>query len=719
MNGSLFSDSWFKVARLRVSLHGSVEIQKQVYRGETWYVVRSGFNDEFFRVTPETYDFIASLTTGVTVEEHWERFLDEYGNAAPTQDEVIQVLGELYAHNLLYFQNVPDSLHAFERKSEKKRRERWSTLLSLLSIKIPLGSPERLLVPLTPLFRHLFGMYAALAWLVVVAFGARAAITEWGALADATQGFLAPANLAYMYAALILMKLGHESAHAAAVKRFGGSVRMAGVMFLVLTPLPYVDASESWFFRERRQRLLVSAAGMLFDLFAAALAALVWSRSGDGIVHSVAFNVMILGSVSSVFFNGNPLLRFDAYYLLTDLIEIPNLYERARRIWHYYAERYLFGVQVGEHPAGSLREELWLGGYGAVSFAYRCVLSVTIVLMVADRILVLGIVMAVVSLVAGIVLPARRLMVYLSDSPRLTGHRGRAVAVSLGAAALITVLVALVPLPRTIRAPGVIEQSGYLKVYAATEGKLERVLHRNGDYVDRGGMIAVLSNFDLERDLDVTRARLGQTTVMKQKALADSAADLKPLAERTALFEKQLDYLAARKRELKVVAETSGVFVSPVLESYQGRWLKRQTQLGTLLGPGEARFSAIVSQDQAFDLFRSSHMHGIAKLFGSAGHELSLSGLAVIPYQKEELPSAALGWLGGGDVAVSSSDRSGKKTTEPFYKVTGVLRPQSGDERPRLLHGRSGILRISLPSEPLIQLVYRKVRQTLQKRYKI
>lgn len=719
MKGNLFSESWFKVARLKASLHGSVEIQKQVYRGETWYVIRSAFGSEYFRITPEAYDFIASLTTDLTIEEHWERFLNHYGGSAPTQDEVINVLAELYGHNLLYFKNVPDVGHVFERRAEKKKKELITAAVSIISIKIPLWNPDAMLVALAPAYKYIFSIYSFLVWFFVVLAGGKSAIGEWSLIADTTQGMLAPANLAYMYVALLVMKLGHESAHAVTIKHFGGSVRTVGVMFLVLTPLPYVDASDSWFFQERRQRLLVSAAGMLFDVFAAASAAMIWTETGDGIVHSVAFNIMILGSISSLFFNGNPLIRFDAYYLLADLLEIPNLYERARKFWFYLFERYLFGVKQEEMPATDQREAGWLFCYGVASFVYRCFLSITILILIADRFLMLGILLFMITLVIGGVLPIKRFLAYLSDSQRLAGVRGRAIAVACFIVLVLIVLFGIIPLPRTIRAPGVVELAGYQQVYAKTEGRLDRIIPKNGDYVEKGQIIAELSNFDLERDIDVTLSRLTQTNTMKQKAHHEAAADLKPIAERAVLLEEQLALLKQRKTDLHVIAEHSGVFVSPNIESHQGKWLKRQTLLGSLVAEGEARFSAIVSQDQAFDLFRSSHYQGVAKLYGSPEYPITLLDITVNPYQKEELPSAALGWFGGGDVAVSTSDRSGKKTTESFFEVSGKLSPDYGISTPKILHGRAGVLRISLPPEPLFQRAYRKIRQTLQKRYKI
>ncbi|MFH1029124.1 MAG: biotin/lipoyl-binding protein [Pseudomonadota bacterium] len=719
MKGNLFSESWFKVARLQVGLYGSVDVQKQVYRGEPWYVLRSAFGKGYFRITPEAYAFIAKLTPDHTVEEIWERSLAQDAGAAPTQDEVIQVLAELYSHNLLYFRNVPNAEHAFERRTEKKRKELISNFFSLISLKIPLWNPDPLLAALAPLNRFVWSTYGLLVWCLVVFLGGKAAIADLPLIADASQGMLAPANLFYLYLAAVGLKLFHELGHATVTKHLGGTVPTVGVMFLVLTPLPYIDASGSWFFKERRERMLVSGAGMLVDLFCAGLAAIVWAHTGDGILHSVAFNLMVLGSISSLFFNGNPLIRFDAYYLLADLLEIPNLFERARKQWLFWLERYLFGVEQGEPVARDPREAFWMGGFGLASFVYRCFLTVAILLIVADVSLMLGVVFLGVTLIVGVFLPLSRFLAYLTGSRRLAGVRARAVAVTAGALLLVAGLAGVHPWPRTVWAPGVVELSGYSRVYATTEGSLERIYCKNGDRVAQGQVLARLSSRDLDLDIEALRARMRMTLATKQKALHEAVADLKPLSERVALLEEQLGHLLRKKKELGVVARESGVFISPYIESYQGKWLKRQTQLGSLVAEGPARFSAIVSQEQAFDLFRSRHYTGRAKLYGSAGHSLQLTEVTVNPYQREELPSAALGWFGGGEVEVSTTDKTGKKVAESFFEVSGNLVPEGGAFAPQLLQGRTGVMRLSLPSESLAAQASRKVKQTIQKRYKL
>jgi len=152
------------------------------------------------------------------------------------------------------------------------------------------------------------------------------AIDHAPGLKEQGQSVLAPDNLVLLYVGLILAKAVHEFGHAMACRRFGGEVHVMGIMFMVFTPMPYVDVTSAWAFRSRWQRILVGGAGMLTELFLAALATFIWANTGAGTLHSLTYNMMFVASVSTVLFNANPLMRFDGYYILADLLDIPNLY---------------------------------------------------------------------------------------------------------------------------------------------------------------------------------------------------------------------------------------------------------------------------------------------------------------------------------------------------------------------------------------------------------
>jgi putative peptide zinc metalloprotease protein len=445
MQGNLFSESWFKVADLRVGLLSSVDVQKQYYRHSLWYVVRDRFNNDYFRVTPEAYEFIAMLTPERTVQQIWEECLETYRDKAPSQDEVISLLSQLHTSNLLYFDNPSNSEFVFERHFEKKRKELRNRILSFISIRVPLWNPDEWLNRMAPYVNAIFSWKGFILWIAVLLFGLKVAADNVDKLYDQTQGMLAPSNLVFIYFSMAFLKLFHEICHAMMNKRFGGPVHAFGVMFLVFTPLPYMDATSSWFFQKRLHRVLVGTAGMMSDLFFAAIAAVVWANTGDGLIHSLAFNMIIVGSVTSIFFNGNPLIRFDAYYILSDLLEIPNLYQRSRSQWLYWVETYLFKVENTLSPSNSFREALWLGVYAAASLLYRIFISIVIILVVADRFFAVGLVLAIVMIFTGVFFPVKAVLRYLFSSPRLGRTRKRACIISGALTASAVVLIGFCP----------------------------------------------------------------------------------------------------------------------------------------------------------------------------------------------------------------------------------------------------------------------------------
>ena len=161
---------------------------------------------------------------------------------------------------------------------------------------------------------------------------------------------LALENVFLLWLVYPVIKTIHEFSHAYTVKHWGGEVHEMGVMFLVFVPIPYMDASSSAAFNARYKRVMVGAAGILAELLLAATAMIVWANVEPGVVRAVAFNVMIIAGVSTILFNGNPLLRFDAYYVLSDLIEIPNLAMRSNNYIIYLLQKYLLNLEGAQNP---------------------------------------------------------------------------------------------------------------------------------------------------------------------------------------------------------------------------------------------------------------------------------------------------------------------------------------------------------------------------------
>jgi putative peptide zinc metalloprotease protein len=251
MERKLFSESWHRVAAQKIRLRPSVRVRKQFFRGGTWFIANDLYGDQFFRFRPEAWDFIARLDGTKTVEEVWQTCLDRNGDAAPGQGEAIQILSNLYQSNLIVSDFPSDVIQLFERQKKRHAREWKARLFGIFFLRIPLFDPDAFLNRTLCYVRPFLSIFGAILWFGLVGSALGVALSNWEALFERGQGALSPANLPILLVAFVLAKLVHEFGHGYAVKRFGGEVHVMGITFLVFTPIPYVDATAAWAFRER------------------------------------------------------------------------------------------------------------------------------------------------------------------------------------------------------------------------------------------------------------------------------------------------------------------------------------------------------------------------------------------------------------------------------------------------------------------------------------
>jgi len=711
-----FSESWHRVAGQRLWLRPSVKVRRQNFRGERWFVIENPVTNEFFRVRPAAYEFLVRLDPRRTVEEVWRECLERFPDDAPGQEAVLQLLSQLYFANLLQYDHAIDSAGLFERYKKRQQREWRSRLLNIMFMRFPLLDPDRFLVRTLPLVGKFISVFGALVWIVVVGAGLKVVADNWDAAKQQSEGILAPGNLALFYLGLVLIKTVHEFGHAYFCRKFGGEVHTMGVLLMIFTPVPYVDATSSWSFRSRRQRILVGAAGMIVELFFAALLTFVWANTGQGTIHSLAYNMLFIASVSTVIFNLNPLLRFDGYYILSDLVEIPNLSQRANQQLRHLGERWLFGVKKSESPARSSREKTWLTVFGIASGVYRVIVFGGILLVVADKFFLIGIVMAAVCFVSWITVPVGKFVSYLASSPKLERQRLRAVAVSAVLVAMIVGVLQFVPLPSHFRAPGLVQAREWTQVVNETAGDVAELLATPGHPVRAGQPLVRLRSAEL--DIEIAHARAAQTEAETRvrSALAHEVSNLKPLLGVLESATNRVSKLLADQSALVVRARHDGLWIAPELKDSVGRWLARGTPIGLLVNNSSFQFTATVKQEEAEALFARRLSRAEIRLQGQVGEVLTTSKWQVIPGGQRVLPSPALGWRSGGEMPVSPDDPQGVKSTEPFFEVRAEL-PAS--QAVAFLHGRSGKIRFDQEPEPLLPRWIRSLRQLLQKRYQL
>ena len=714
--GRTFSDSWHRVAQVRAELRSTVRAHRQMYRGREWIVLRDTLSSDWFRINAQAWSFVSRLSTRRTVDEAWLEAVASDPDHALSQEEVVQLLGQLNLSNLLNFDRSSAGASLFDRYTQRRKREQRALLMGFMSIRIPLFDPDRMLQTAMPLIRAVFSPAGALFYLLLLGLAGKALVDNVDSLFSQGAGILAPSNLGLLYIGFIIAKVVHELGHAAACRLHGGEVHKMGVMLLIFAPMPYVDATASWGFRHRWPRLLVGASGVLAELAVAAVAALLWAHTAPGVVNSIAYNVIFVASVSSLFFNLNPLLRFDGYHMLVDLIDVPNLFQRSRDQLRYLGERLVFRLPNARPAARSAVEAWLLPLYGVVSLAYWLFLMSTIVFFVAEQYLDLGVAMAWILGFTITVVPLFKFLKYLATSPRLMHVRARCIATTVAICLGSLVLLAGVPVPDRVRASGVLEAVNYRRVSSDTAGRVVSVQVTPGARVTAGQELMRLENPEIEFEL--ASARLQREQLLSQEVRATSVArsDLAALQRQREAVEAVISELERQRQGLVLRAPIDGLWSPEIFDSGLGRWVARGAGLGAVVDPQSWRFVAVLPQ-VATHLF-DNEVRGVEiRLRGQEDVNLVAQGAVLVPFETGTLPSRALGMAGGGDIAVAPGDGQGLTAAEPFFQILASLPVDVAASE--LRHGRLGTLRLTLKAAPLMVQWERAVRQFFQRRFRV
>lgn len=714
----IFHESWYRLSESKIALRASVRIHRQVYRGVVWYVLYEPFTNKFYRLPQGAYEFVSRLSVNKTVGEVWNGMLNSATGEIPGQGEVIEMLAQLYQSNMLMYDGIEDGAKLFERNKKQNRKKVKASLLNIFFLKVPLVDPDALLNKLRWLIACLISKPFALVWLLTVIVAAKYGVENFDALKDSAQGFLSPSNIGWVYVCTVFVKLLHEFGHASVVKRYGGEVHTLGVMFMLLVPLPYVDATASWSFRKKSRRILVGAAGMLTEFLIASIALILWANLGGGILKNLAYNVIIMASVSTVLFNINPLMRFDGYYMLTDLLDMPNLQQRSVQHLKYLLERYIFFKRDAEPVAETWSERFVYFLYGICSSVYRIFLFTGFIVAISQHYLLLSFFMGILLCLTMVIMPVGRFLKYIFASPGLALVRSRAVILTVLFFGGVFAFLFNVPVPDTFKAPGVMEARTYENAIVGESGLVDRIYHYADGLVHKGDTLMLLQNRELEFQLEEKRAQLREATQSYYQALENAPENMLPIEKRIGALKQELEKLEEDRSKLAVIAPVGGIWDLKDLDDYKDRFVRQGDSIGLLLDTSSFDFLAVVSQEEVSRLFAGKPRSVSVRLNGDAFTEIPVENVMAIPAASDHLPSAALGWLAGGEIETRVNNaQNGEQTVEPVY----IVRAQLND---RLLasfkrHGRTGKIRFDLGETPLAMQGIRKVRQALQKYYRM
>jgi putative peptide zinc metalloprotease protein len=665
---SFFTPSWYRVANLKPRLRGHANILRHHYRDELWYILEDHAKGRYYRFTPVAYQVIGLMDGNLTVQELWEKAIERFGDDAPSQGDIVRVLSQLHTADVLLSDVPPDTAELF-RRYQKTTRTKWKMKLrSPLALRFPLLDPEKFLNYTIGIIRPFFSIYGAALWMAVVGTALVMVGLHWPELTeDVIDRVLSAENMLIMWFVFPIVKALHELGHGYAVKAWDGEVHEIGIMLLVLMPVPYVDASSSSALREKWRRVVVGSAGIMVELFVASLALFLWINLEQGFLRSISYNIIFLAGVSAVLFNGNPLLRYDGYYILSDLLEIPNLAQRGNNYLGYLFKRYLFRLKAAESPSTASGERFWLVFYTIASFLYRMFIYAAIILFISGKFFVIGILLGIWALFNMLIVPIFKRFSFVLTSPVLRNKRLFAVGISGILLSSILILLFIVPFPLWTRAEGIIWAPEEALVRAGSNGFITSVKAAPGLQIEKGDVVIECRDPLLAANVHVVKAQLKELEARYDAEIYMDRVQAKITEEEIIKIRADLARAQERLRDLAIRSPGNGVLILPGAKDLPDRYLQKGTLVGYVLDVNKPTVRVVVPQSDV-DLVRHRSAAIEVRLAECLGEIIPAVLKREVPGALERLPSTILGVAGGGEIAIDPRDAEGVKTFEKLFQ---------------------------------------------------
>jgi putative peptide zinc metalloprotease protein len=595
---SLVSSSARKIS---IRKRPDLTARRQRYHGRVYWVVKDPIGLNYFRFQEEEYAILQMLDGDISLDEIKDDFEEQFPPQKITLEELQQFLGMLHRSGLVVAAVPGQGKQLVKRRRERRRKEILGALGNILCVRFKGIDPERILRglypyvkwffhPLTVFFCLAFGLSALM--LVLVEFDSfRAKLPEF-------HQFFSPYNAFLLAVTLGVTKVLHEFGHGLTCRHFGGECHEMGVMILVLTPCLYCNVSDSWMLPNKWHRAAIGAAGMYVELVLASICTYIWWGSQPGLLNNLCLNVMFISSVSTVMFNANPLLRYDGYYILSDVTEIPNLRQKATSILGRKASEWFLGLEPQEDPFLPERNQIFFALYTIAAVIYRWVIMLSILYFLYKifepyGLKVIGQMIALASLWAILGQPLYNIGKFLYVPGRYDKvKKPRLYATLAGVAAIIAALF-LVPLPYHVISPLEVEAHDAASIYVTVPGKLdevfvhggdpvpgklEKVFVHEGDKVREGWKLAQLSNTELDLKIaeltdkcdyyakhleNLRRQQIEDSRGQQFSRFQDPAGELRPTEEALKSAQKELDVKCSDRQKLQLVALQSGTVLPP------------------------------------------------------------------------------------------------------------------------------------------------------------
>jgi len=693
------------IKRLRpvhTGLRPDLEVSRHLFHGEVFYVVRDPVTFLSYNVSAANYQILTQLHDSVTLGTIFDKLTTE-GLVAPDQEEdFFRFILTLQQRGFLQLP-ISDGKSLFNRYRLRQQSKHREKVMSILFAKVPLINPDSFLARTTQYVRPLFTQTAFVIWLICMTAGGFVLMNRWDSFVAPIEDVLAAKNLFLLVILLIGLKVIHEFGHAYACKLFGGKVPEMGVFFMLLTPCAYVDASATWGFPSRKQRIIVSLAGMYFESMVALIGLLIWSMTSPSFIHSCGHQIVLLAGVMTCAMNLNPLMRYDGYYVLSDLLNIPNLRTRSYEQVQKFSKRLFLGVRQTPSTL-SRNKSLQLFIYGVLAVQYKVVLVLAISAMIAMKLQIPGLIASGLYLFHVVAGTLGKLATYLWYSPETAPVRIRAVALSLIVLVGIPVGVMAVPLSQSRYLPGLIVSENESPVFAGASGFMQPIGISPGTKVERNEVLCRLENPDVHSLVANAESELRHLELQSRIVNKDSGLE-------TAQMEQRINYVrevwnkAKQDHDRLTIRSPKAATVLAIERPRQhGHFVHKGEQVCTLVS-GKWVVRTLATAEDIADMQASVGQNVRIRILADLSRDLRGTISSIAPLGNKRIQWNSLTHLGGGDIPVSSRTNEAE---QPYFELTVHF---SNDPELLLQHGMNAQICCDSIHETYSQRLVRQYRR--------
>ncbi|WP_298861365.1 HlyD family efflux transporter periplasmic adaptor subunit [uncultured Gimesia sp.] len=624
-----FGPQDFSNQPLRLQMRADLHIQPLQFGGKKYWGLKDPISLQYYQLRDEEY-FILKLLDGQSSFETIRRQYEQ--RFSPQKLEASQLQGflsRLHQEGLVLADAIGQGEILLERQTLKQKQSFRARWMNPLAIRFRGIDPHRLLNWLQPLAALCFTPLFLLASLFLMVAAGTLIVTHLDAviaqLPDFATFFEAK-NLLLLGISLALVKVLHEFGHAFACKQFGGECHEMGVMLLAFIPCLYVNVSDAWTMPNKWHRIIVSSAGIFVELFISAACVFLWWFSYPGLFHSLCLNIVFVCSVSTLLLNGNPLLRYDGYYILLDLIEVPNLRQRAQTIVSNRLHHWFFGHKADILLKEPRRLRRFLFLYGIASILYRWFI-VIVILTVCYYVLepygleIIAQIMGAFVLMGMLIVPLKSGVNEIQTYAKAGQIQWRRFLIRATFALVLLAGLLFIPLPHRITAPALIELKAATHVYVTAAGFLKSAATPQ-TVIQQGSLIAQLQNDEIDQEILKLTGQIDQQNIListlekRQVIDPEAAQELLTANDQRADLIDQLRQRQTDQRRLRLNAPITGTLIpapqkppsqeeetlsswsgSPLDEENQNCFLERGTWLCSLGDPQKLQARLIVNQE--------------------------------------------------------------------------------------------------------------------------